>query len=309
MKISVACAVFNGTKYLEKQLDSLRNQSVIPDEVIFYDDASTDTSVQCLYLYIEKYQLVNWKFYRQETNVGYIRNFISALRKTSGDIIFLCDQDDIWEYNKIEVSVRYLEDHPTISCINSAYTCVNHNDEIITDSITPDATKLAFHNILLKNSSMGCTMALRRDLLDYYVQHTNAQAPHDWELNLLAASNKQLQVLKDSLIRYRIHSDNTTGIDTLNKSTPHIDDCSREKNAKTIIAFLTGLQPYSFPVEQAAFLKTYSTFADLRYALLADRNIINWFKLLRYISIYATLLSPKGILADLLYAIRNRNRR
>lgn len=95
-KISVALATYNGEKYIEKQLDSIRNQTIKPDEVVIVDDKSSDRTVALINEFIAVNNLVNWKLFVNEKNVGYRKNFYNALKKVTGEVIFLSDQDDEW---------------------------------------------------------------------------------------------------------------------------------------------------------------------------------------------------------------------
>ena len=66
MKISVVLSTYNGEKYLLPQLDSLKNQTYPADEVLIFDDGSTDQTVNLIDQYISKNQLKNWKFSKNE---------------------------------------------------------------------------------------------------------------------------------------------------------------------------------------------------------------------------------------------------
>ena len=80
MTVSVAIALYNGSRFIEEQLDSLRTQTVMPNEVIMCDDGSTDNTVEIVKAYIEKYNLQeNWKIYINEKNLGYAKNFYHAM--------------------------------------------------------------------------------------------------------------------------------------------------------------------------------------------------------------------------------------
>ena len=61
MKISLIMAVYNGEKYLIKQLQSINNQTNKIDEVILIDDCSKDRSVEIVEEFIKENQLDNWK--------------------------------------------------------------------------------------------------------------------------------------------------------------------------------------------------------------------------------------------------------
>ena len=101
MKLSVALCTFNGEIFLKEQLDSILNQSINIDEIIVCDDQSTDNTKQIL----ESYKKDNpdlFKIYYNEKNLRSNKNFEKAIKLTSGDYIFLSDQDDIWKENKVE---------------------------------------------------------------------------------------------------------------------------------------------------------------------------------------------------------------
>ena len=109
MKVSLVMAVYNGEKYLIEQLDSIRKQTYLIDEVILIDDVSTDNSYELIHQYIDGYKLINWKLIKNENNLGYRKNFKKGLEIVDGDIIFLSDQDDRWHLNKIEVIILWIK--------------------------------------------------------------------------------------------------------------------------------------------------------------------------------------------------------
>ena len=66
MKVSLVMAVYNGEKFLIEQLDSIRKQTYLIDEVILIDDVSTDNSYELIHQYIDGYKLINWKLIKNE---------------------------------------------------------------------------------------------------------------------------------------------------------------------------------------------------------------------------------------------------
>ena len=77
MKISIVMTTYNGEKYLTEQLDSLRTQTRLPDEVIISDDCSADNTNVMIEEYIKKYRLTSWKHIKLKKNVGWKKNFIN----------------------------------------------------------------------------------------------------------------------------------------------------------------------------------------------------------------------------------------
>ena len=103
--ISVCIATYNGEKYIKEQLDSILPQLKKLDEIIISDDKSKDKTLKII-------KTLNDSRIKIFTNPkkGLISNFENAITKSSGDYIFLSDQDDIWHENKIQfyLTVLYL---------------------------------------------------------------------------------------------------------------------------------------------------------------------------------------------------------
>ena len=114
MKISLLMATYNGEKYIVEQLKSIYNQTVNPDEVLIADDVSNDRTVELIERFIEQHDLKNWKLMINSSNKGYKKNFYDLIQQATGDVIFLSDQDDVWEKNKIELMTKELEKNTKI---------------------------------------------------------------------------------------------------------------------------------------------------------------------------------------------------
>lgn len=110
-KLSVAMAVYNGERYMRAQLDSIAAQVRPPDELVICDDASTDSSTE-----IARDFAANASFpvhiHCNEVNLGACKTFERAIGACSGDIISLCDFDDVWYPRKLEMAERALLDSP-----------------------------------------------------------------------------------------------------------------------------------------------------------------------------------------------------
>ena len=117
MKTSVVMSTYNGEEYIIEQLDSLRNQSRPADEVLIADDCSTDNTVDIVRNYIKKNNLTTWKLVVNKQNKGWRRNFMEAMWSTSGDLVFPCDQDDIWRLDKIEIMTKLMGDNSQIQLL------------------------------------------------------------------------------------------------------------------------------------------------------------------------------------------------
>ncbi len=221
MKISVAMTTYNGMRYIEKQLDSLRMQRRSVDEVIIIDDCSYDGTYGFLKEYVKRHSLDSWIVKKNEVNLGYIRNFTSVLSMCTGDIIFTCDQDDIWCEDKICKMSEIMEQDTGILLMSSGICFIDSDGNRIDRQYIPyhmknpidkGMVRIAFHQILEKNFFPGCTMAVRADIVHRLCSTENNGISHDWALALMAAARNGLVWYNEPLIYYRIHENNTLGL-------------------------------------------------------------------------------------------------
>ena len=151
--ISVCIATYNGSKYIKEQIDSILPQLDECDEIIVSDDSSTDNTLSILKSYHDRRIII---FTNQKFNSP-IYNFENALKHAKGDIIFLSDQDDIWEFNKVQVMISFLQKKSLV--VSDCYI-INQDKNVICDSLfngkVPNAG--VFINIL-RNHYIGCCMA------------------------------------------------------------------------------------------------------------------------------------------------------
>jgi glycosyltransferase involved in cell wall biosynthesis len=203
MKISIALATYNGEKFISDQLDSFCNQNKLPDELIVSDDLSSDSTMIILKKFAKQAPFkVN--IYQNKSNLGYARNFNNALTKTTGDLVFLSDQDDIWYKNKIKtISERALKSE-SLFFINNAEIVNEHLktsgfnkfDQI--KSLGGDKSKFV----------MGCCAAIKRDLLDIALPIHESFKAHDTWLAWYAQFLDLYEVDNSILQFYRRHGAN-----------------------------------------------------------------------------------------------------
>src|SRR6056297_1133059 len=126
MKVSVAMATYNGHKYIKEQLDSILSQSRLPDEIVIVDDVSTDDTYSICEEYASLDQ-VPIKLYKNDTNLGFTKNFERAISLCSGGIIFISDQDDVWKNNKIENMFRLFSEDKDVGMMYCNAKVVDEN--------------------------------------------------------------------------------------------------------------------------------------------------------------------------------------
>jgi glycosyltransferase involved in cell wall biosynthesis len=119
VKISVAIATFHRAAMVEEAIQAALGQSLVPDEVVVYDDASTDDTAAALSRIASQNPRV--RVFRQARNTGGVANWNAAIEATRGDLIAWCSDDDIFERGHLAASVKYLEEHPDVGIVHSGF--------------------------------------------------------------------------------------------------------------------------------------------------------------------------------------------
>lgn len=218
--VSVVMATYNGTKYLDKQLCSIRDQTLRPDEVIICDDGSTDQTVELVEQFIKENRLENWSITRNAKNLGYARNFLHAMELASGDILIFSDQDDIWLPEKVETVKGWMEKEPAILCLFSQYTYIDGEDHIISTPYKKYVQKplyqVSFPEHCNDFAYAGMSLAIRSELKQEMLDVARAEKEiiaHDWLATLLSVKSGGFYTTDQVLTHYRLHTSNTVGVD------------------------------------------------------------------------------------------------
>lgn len=195
MTAGVAVALYNGQPFIRDQLDCLRRQTKAPDQVVLCDDGSTDGTVRIVTDYIQEYGLGDkWFLRRNEQNLGYIRNFYRAMSLLQTDVIFLSDQDDVWDEHKIEKMTAMMEQRPEILLLSCKYGIIDAEGSRIhsimerQDRETGRLRQISVSDIMRAYLWPGMLMAVKREFFLSIEEGVNASnAPHDMMLAVNAA--------------------------------------------------------------------------------------------------------------------------
>jgi len=207
MKISIALATYNGAKYLTEQLESFAFQTRLPDELIVCDDLSGDKSIEILSSFADSSPFPV-RIVRNEQNLGITRNFEKALSLCVGDLIFLSDQDDVWDKEKLSIVSAISEMHPDSNVIinDAMYT----DENLVPAGLTVLQKVLTFSGRKMDHIA-GCSTAITRTFRDFILPFPKSDCPaydvyiHRWA-NLLDTK----VVIPDVLQSWRIHGENNS---------------------------------------------------------------------------------------------------
>lgn len=201
--VSIVMCTYNGAQYLSQQLDTIVAQTYPLHEVIIQDDGSTDNTVDIIKMYAERYPII--KFFNNEARHGVNGNFFSAMRRATGDLIAISDQDDLWEHEKISRMVATIGDALMCSCRTKPFS--DDGSQVGYDERMPNyrLPRLLFASIL------GHSTLFRRELLDRIVLTDNYyHTVYDDILGITAAACGRIVVCNELLVHQRRHAAATT---------------------------------------------------------------------------------------------------
>ena len=152
--ISVCMTVFGRSKYLLHQLESILNQTVKINELIVVEDFSGAESPQNLIRGICSEHEIKLNYNKLDENVGPPEAFRLAISKSSGDIIFLSDHDDVWNLDRIEKVIPYHME-ATLVLSNGLIHEDNKKDKRLYEKLEFNLFK-----IIKKNEFIGATFSI-----------------------------------------------------------------------------------------------------------------------------------------------------
>ncbi|KFF05220.1 glycosyltransferase family 2 protein [Flavobacterium reichenbachii] len=209
--ISVCVPTYNGEKYIREQLNSILCQIGEKDEIIISDDGSSDLTVEILNSYNDKrikiFHHVKHKKPKSKFRFNLTtRNIENALKNANGDIIFMADQDDVWEKNRIEKILPYLNDYSLV--LNDCKVVDEDKKSIHESYFQINKSNKGFFKNLIKNSYLGCCMAFTKESMDFFYPFPKVPIPHDIWIGLMNEIYGRVHFLDEKLVLYRRHGNN-----------------------------------------------------------------------------------------------------
>lgn len=204
--VSIVLCTYNGEKYLEEQLNSIINQTYKNLEIIISDDCSTDNTISIL----EKYKhFNNFHIFLNKENLGFNKNFELAISRANGYYIALCDQDDAWDLNKIDILVSSIDEK---SLVYANSMLVDEN-LISLNKTLEDKLKVNFIssnsmlNFIFGNCVSAHAILFKKEIIDFLNFPRNIY--FDQYIAMVCASKNGVKYINKNLVLYRQHSNNT----------------------------------------------------------------------------------------------------
>jgi glycosyltransferase involved in cell wall biosynthesis len=232
--ISVAMCTFDGARFLREQLASIAAQARLPDELVVVDDGSTDDTMAILEAFRAEAPFPV-RVHRNERNLGSTKNFEVALGRCGGDVLVLCDQDDVWTPAWLEAVESTFEQRPEVGLVFTDADLIDeHGDELgrtlwqqlrlgpseLDLLRSPEAVDLLVSGWTVTGATMAFRSAFRPLVLPI---PGDLPMLHDGWIAVLVAAASAVLPLRTPLVRYRQHAGQQNGA----KGAP-IDDATDE---------------------------------------------------------------------------------
>ena len=202
--ISILMNCFNGEEFLKEAIESVIKQSYKNWELIFWDNQSTDKSIEIASSYQDK-RIFIFKS-TSHTNLGKARK--NAFKKVRGDYLAFLDVDDLWWEEKLKKQIRDFEDKKIgISFTNSLYFSTKRKKNLYKKNAKIELnTKSLITNYPLSLNSIMLDIN-KLNLLNYDFDE-NFSHICDFDLMVRLSSISNVKYLNEVLSGWRIHGDN-----------------------------------------------------------------------------------------------------
>ena len=293
--VQILLATYNGARYLPEQLDSLQRQTYQDFTLLVSDDGSTDGTPALLQEFAAEWP-GRVAFAAHAPAFGNARdNFFWLMEQSCADYVLFCDQDDVWNPDKVEktlAGLRQLEEE------NPAMPVLFFTDQTPVDAdlhpIAPslmrmqqqDAGQTDYRRLLFQNIVTGCAAGANRAAVQLALKCQNRQdvIMHDWWLGLVVSRFGKVGYLDESTMLYRQHGGNSVGAKQVDSLRCILHRLSHLKRVRQSIlrkksqadAFLVTYEE-KLSQQEMAFLRRFARSHSGAAFFLSNRRLMNSF--------------------------------
>jgi glycosyltransferase involved in cell wall biosynthesis len=220
MRLSIALCTFNGEPYLAEQLESIARQTRLPDELVVCDDGSDDNTAALVAHFAERAPF-KVSFCVNADRLGAAQNFARGFSLCRGDVIVPCDQDDVWQPDKLALFEGAFRDDSALLLAFHDLTIIAPDGQLTGETQwqrlqfgrtlqDPFNRGSAFELLLRFNVVTGAAMAFRASLRKSALPIPPGFVHDEW-LALIAAATGKVTCIDRPLVHYRQHPGQAIG--------------------------------------------------------------------------------------------------
>ena len=198
--------VYNCRQYIADSVNSIINQTFSEFELIIIDDGSSDGT----YEYLQTISDPRIILIRKPQNSGYTVSLNMGLQMAKGEYIARMDGDDISFTDRFAKQVEYMDDNKDVVVCGGGYEVIGSdnkfipktfNEEIVLDLLS--CTPIAHPTVFIRNR------VLKKHNIQYNTKYEPAE---DYKLWTVLSEYGKLANLKDIILYYRIHQNQTSSV-------------------------------------------------------------------------------------------------
>lgn len=288
--VNIVLATYKpNVEYFIKLVNSINEQSYPNIYLIVRDDSADEVAYKTIYdIIYSNVTNIGFTIYKNDKNIGSNKTFELLTVDAEGDYIAYCDQDDIWEKDKISKLVRCIENEQAVLCY-SDLSVINEQDKFIANSFKDIHKRLKhiwgegiFEYFLRRNSVTGCTMLIKSDVAKKAIPFCHDYYVHDHWLTLYASSIGRIAYVNEPLVRYRIHGKNQIGASMLNGINGK-EDYYHKKLLKEKEKYCYLLSQYNFSEEQKQSINKILSWTEERISFFENKGFMNTLSIIKRI--------------------------
>ena len=312
--VNILLGTYNGERFLSDQITSIRNQSYQDWSLHARDDQSSDRTTQVL----SKFQKLDSRIHIvQNSGVnlgpqGCYNELCEIALHNAADYVFLSDQDDIWNSNKIHLQLRTIcefEKNYSNNCpvlIHTDLKVVDHQLNPIHKSFLSyqklrNINEPPLPKLLTQNYITACATVLNKALLELATPIPRCALMHDWWIALCAAACGKIGFIDKPMTLYRQHENNTIGV------TGGFANIFFARNEHIKVRLQRGISNFRLSIQQARVLKErilerrIKVMPDVLKTIDAYSNCLKYGKLKRLSLMRQNGIRRQGLVYSLLF--------
>jgi len=220
MQVTILLATYNAQRFIEEQLNSILDQSFSDWNLIIYDDGSNDETLSIINTYVNRYP-DKIKLIGNNNRYGSaLGSFSFLLTVSNSQYTMFCDQDDIWQVDKIEKTLKKMKElegkfgnvsllvHSDLEVVDVDLQTIDRSFWNL-EQIDPSINQI--NRLLMQNTITGCTVMINKNLAQLATPIPDEARMHDRWLGLVASKFGKIDYVDEALIKYRQHAQNSIG--------------------------------------------------------------------------------------------------